>query len=553
MSASETAPGSARTAHVDTFARDHLPPRQDWPTIDLSGVPGGAYPARLNCAAELLDKHIAAGHGDAPAIHFEGQTTTYRELLEQANRIARVLVEDLGLVSGSRVLLRGPNNPELAACFLAVPKAGGIAVGTMPLLRARELRYILDKARIDVALCDGRLADELTAALEDHPTPVSTVLFNAAGADSLTGLAANRPSAWDNVHTAAEDVALIAFTSGTTGQPKGAMHSHRDVLAACDTYSRQVLRPTPEDVVCGTPPLAFTFGLGGQLVFPLHAGASVALFERPSPEALLQVIQDHRATICFTAPTMYRALVDLLPQYDVSSLRKCVSAGETLPLPTFEAWRAATGLEIMDGIGSTEMFHIFIGSPLGEIRPGATGRVVPGYRAMVVDEALREVPPNTVGRLAVQGPTGCKYLDDPERQRAYVQDGWNLTGDAYAMDEDGYFWFQARADDMIVSAGYNISGPEVEAVLLDHPKVRECGVVAAPDSARGSIVKAIVILRDPADAVEDTVRELQEFVKAEIAPYKYPRAIEFVESLPRTETGKLQRFKLREAQLERGG
>ena len=544
-----------RTAHVDTFARDHLPPRSDWPTFDLSGVPELSYPPRLNCTAELLDKHVAAGHGDRPALHFEGKTQTCRELLEDANRIARVLTEDLGLVPGHRVLLRGPNTPKMVACWFGVLKAGGIVVATMPQLRARELRYILNKAQINLALCDGRLADELAEALDrgDGARDVPLALFDVQASGSLEARMAGKSPAWDNVDTAAEDVALIAFTSGTTGQPKGAMHVHRDILATCDTYSRYVLRPTPDDVVCGTPPLAFTFGLGALLLFPMHAGASTVLIERPSPEALLQTIQDARATICFTAPTMYRALLELVPGYDLSSLQKCVSAGETLPLPTFEAWREATGLEIMDGIGSTEMLHIFIGSPLGEIRPGSTGKVVPGYRARVVDDNLEDVPPGTIGRLAVQGPTGCRYLDDPERQRVYVQDGWNLTGDAYVQDEDGYFWYQARTDDMIISAGYNISGPEVEAVLLDHPKVRECGVIAAPDAERGFIVKAVVVLRNPADASQATVEELQTWVKSEIASYKYPRAIEFVEALPRTETGKLQRFKLRQLELERAG
>ena len=546
---------SERTAHVDTFARDHLPPISDWPTMDLSGVPELRYPPRLNCAAELLDRHVAEGRGDAPALHFEGRTQTYRELLDEANRIARVLTEDLGLVPGNRVLLRGPNNPKMVACWFGILKAGGIVVATMPLLRARELRYILDKARINLALCDGRMVDELTAAMNrgDGAATVPLARFNAEGPESLEARMADKPAGWDNVDTAAEDVALIAFTSGTTGQPKGAMHFHRDVLATCDTYSRYVLRPEASDVFCATPPLAFTYGLGALLMFPMHVGASVALFERPSPETLLQTVRDARATVCFTAPTMYRAMLELVSSYDLSSLKKCVSAGETLPLPTFEAWREATGLEIMDGIGSTEMLHIFIGSPLGEIRPGSTGKVVPGYRARVVDDNLDEVPRGTIGRLAVQGPTGCKYLDDPERQRSYVQNGWNLTGDAYTQDADGYFWYQARADDMIISAGYNISGPEVEAVLLDHPKVRECGVVASPDAERGFIVKAFVVPRDPADANEATVRELQDWVKSEIAPYKYPRVIEFVETLPRTETGKLQRFKLRQLELERAG
>ena len=547
---------SERTAHVDTFARDHLPPRSDWPTLDFSGLPELSYPARLNCAAELLDTMVEGGHGDSPAVRFEGSVLTYRDLLAEANRIAHVLVDDLGVVPGNRVLLRGTNHPTMVAAWLAVLKAGGIVVATMPLLRARELGYTIQKARIDAAVCDARLDQELIAAAERTPggrdgRQLPVVYFNTDRPDSLQAKMAAKPATFENVDTAADDVALIAFTSGTTGPAKGAMHFHRDVLAVCDTFPTYVLKPTAADVFCGTPPLAFTYGLGGLLLFPMRVGASTVMIEKPSPEALLQAIQDDRATICFTAPTMFRAMLDHIGRYDISSLRECVSAGETLPLPTFDAWLKATGIRIIDGIGATEMLHIFIGSARDEIRPGATGKVVPGYEARVIDEAGNPAPTGEIGRLAVRGPTGCRYLDDPERQRAYVQDGWNLTGDAYKQDEDGYFWYQARADDMIISAGYNISGPEVESVLLDHPKVHECGVVASPDPRRGFIVKAFVVLRHPTDATQATLEELQNFVKAEIAPYKYPRSIEFVETLPRTETGKLQRFKLRQVELEK--
>ena len=539
------------TAHVDTFARDNLPPQELWPLLDLSGLPELAYPPGLNCAVELLDRMAEGAGGDRPAIHFEGNVTTYRQLLEQANRIAHVLVEDLRVVPGNRVLLRGTNHPTMVACWFAVLKAGAIAVTTMPLLRARELSYILEKAGVNVALCDDELWDELEAALERvSDTRIRLLYFKSRRADQLEACMASRSPTFDNVETAADDVALIAFTSGTTGQAKGAMHFHRDVLAICDTFSKHVLKPEADDVFCGTPPLAFTYGLGGLLTFPFRVGASTIMLEKPSPDALLQAIQDYRATVCFTAPVMYRALLGLVDGYDLSSLKQCVSAGETLPLPTFEAWHEKTGLKIVDGLGATELLHIFISAAGDQIRPGATGVVVPGYRAKIVDDELREVPPGTVGKLAVQGPTGCRYLADPERQRSYVRDGWNLTGDAYLMDQDGYFWYQARADDMIISAGYNIAGPEVEAVLLDHPKVLECGVVGSPDPERGTVVKAFVVLRDRADASEATIHELQEFVKQEIAPYKYPRKIEFVPSLPRTETGKLQRYRLREMEIE---
>ena len=534
---------AAPTAHADTFARDHLPPRELWPEIDLSGVPTLARRARINAAAELLDARVAAGDGDRPALVFPGGRWTYAELLENANRIAGVLRGELGLVPGNRVLLRGFNSPMMAAAWFGVLKAGGIVVATMPLLRSREIAALLDRARIRFALCDARLMEEMPA---HAPSLERTVVFGAAGDESLEARMARQPAAFANVETSAEDVALLAFTSGTTGQPKGAMHFHRDLLAAADTFSAHVLRPGPDDLFCGSPPLAFTYGLGGYLIFPMRVGAATLLLEQATPPQLLQGIQDYRATVVFTAPTAYRAMSPLAKDHDLSSLKKCVSAGETLPLATFEAWREATGLRIIDGIGSTEMLHIFISAADDDIRPGSTGRPVPGYSATLLGDDGQPVAPGELGRLAVRGPTGCRYLDDDERQRKYVENGWNITGDAYRMDEDGYFWFQARNDDMIISSGYNIAGPEVENALLEHPSVLECACVAAPDEERGHVVKAFVVLRDGCAPGDDTARALQEFVKRQIAPYKYPRRVEFVESLPRTATGKLQRFRLRE-------
>jgi 2-aminobenzoate-CoA ligase len=531
------------TAHIDTFARDNLPPRQLWPQIDTSMLP---YPRQLNCAAELLDLNVDQNGAHTAFVH-PGGRWSYRELLAAANRIAHVLVDDFGLEPGQRVLLRGPNNPMLAACWFAVLKAGGIVVCTMPLLRARELTAIIDKARVNLAISDARIAAELEAAAVSSGTPVVRFDNGAAAPGSLDARMHRRPEHFDNAATADDDVAIIAFTSGTTGTAKGTVHFHRDILAVCDTFSHHVLRPEPDDVFCGSPPLAFTFGLGGLVLFPMRIGASAVLLEQASPPLLLDGIRRHGATICFTAPTAYRAMLQHGATEGVGSLRKCVSAGETLPVATFDAWRAATGISIIDGIGATEMLHIFISAAETDIRPGSTGRVVPGYSACVLDDAGNEVPRGTIGRLAVRGPTGCRYLDDPERQRAYVQHGWNITGDAYIQDDDGYFWYQARTDDMIISGGYNISGPEVENVLLEHPLVQECAVVAAADAERGNVVKAFVVLRDAAAATDATARELQDFVKAEIAPYKYPRVIEFIDVLPRTETGKLQRFRLREA------
>ncbi|MCL4682548.1 MAG: AMP-binding protein [Rhodocyclaceae bacterium] len=536
------------TAHLDTFARDNLPPRSQWPQL-IFGRPELQYPERLNCAAELLDRMVAAGHGERPALWapVDGRPVhcTYRQLLARANRIARALVEDLGLVPGNRVLLRGPNNPMMAACWLGIVKAGGIVVATMPLLRAKELTQIAVKARCSLALCDGRLLEEMELARPDCPDLRRIVAFNDGGAGSLESMLEGKPDSFDNVDSAADDVALIAFTSGTTGQPKGTLHFHRDVLAMCDAFPRSVLKPGPDDVFCGTPPLAFTFGLGGMLCFPLRFGASTVLVEKLMPDTLLQTIRDFKATICFTAPTFWRLMAPLAERDGIGGLKKCVSAGEALPDATRQLWKQASGIEIIDGIGATEMIHIFISSPPEKIRRGAIGQVVPGYHARIVDADGNPLPPGKVGRLAVQGPTGCRYLADP-RQSQYVQDGWNLTGDAFSMDADGYFFYQARTDDMIISAGYNIAGPEVESALLAHPAVAECGVVGVPDPERGQVVKAVVVLREGHTPGEALARELQDFVKRTIAPYKYPRAVEFVDALPRTETGKLQRFRLRQ-------
>ena len=539
------------SAHVDSFARDHLPPRDQWPAMDFDSLPElRAYPKRMNCATELLDKQ-AVRFGDRPVVHYNDATWTYRQLLETSNRIARVLVEDLGVKPGHRVLLRAPNNPMYVACWFAVMKAGAVAVATMPLLRWRELTYMADKAEIALALCDGRLRDELETTLTKSHHLKRAVYFYTEGPDSLEARMASKPATFANVDTAWDDVCLIAFTSGTTGSPKGCMHFHRDILAICDTFNRYVLQPGPSDIFTGSPPIAFTFGLGALVTFPMHAGASTLLVEQYTPELTLQMIEKKKVTVLFTAPTAYRAMIDLVPKYQLGSLKKCVSAGEALPKATWEGWHKATGIRIIDGLGSTEMLHIFVASAGDDIRSGATGKAIPGYRAKVVDDLGREAPPDTVGRLAVQGPTGCRYLDNPERQAAYVQDGWNFTGDAYLRDADGYFWYQARTDDMIISAGYNISGPEVESVLLTHPKVLECAVVGAPDEARGMVVTAFVVLRDKAQATPQTAKELQDFVKAEIAPYKYPRRVEFVDGLPRTQTGKLQRFALRQQEQER--
>ena len=537
-----------RSGHIDTFARDNLPPQDQWPEF-LFTLPELQYPERLNCVTEFVDKWVTSGQGDRIAIISPTETLTYAQLAERINRIANVLTRDLGFVSGNRVLLRSANNPMMIATYLAVMKAGGVTIATMPLLRAKELSYTVKKAKIKLALCDKKLADELEKTKPLAPELERVVYWGDGELEALM----NKPGyeTFTACDTSSDDVCLIAFTSGTTGEPKGTMHFHRDMLAPCDSYGKYVLQASPDDRFIGSAPLAFTFGLGGHVLFPFRIGASTIQLEKLTPDELLPAIEQYKATVVFTAPTAYRAVTPHVDKFDISSLRICVSAGETLPKITFDAWKKAAGLTILDGIGGTEMMHIFISSAGDEVRPGAIGKVVPGYVARIVDENMQTLPPGVPGKLAVQGPTGCRYLDDP-RQANYVRDGWNLPGDTFVMDADGYYFYQARSDDMIVSAGYNIAGPEVEAALMQHEAVAECGVVGAPDDGRGQVVAAYVVLR-PGFQGDDAMRvTLQEHVKRQIAPYKYPRRIHFVDALPRTETGKLQRFRLRQMAEQNG-
>ena len=528
------------SAHVDTFCRDRLPPIEQWPEF-LFELPELIYPDRLNCARVLLDDSVERWGADRRCLLTPTERWTYGELQQRVNRIAQVLTGDLGLVPGNRVLLRGPNNPWLVACWLAVLKAGGVVVTTMPLLRASELSELQEISAPVVALCDHRFLDELTGT---RMVGVRIIAYGGTGPDDLAARCEGKDGRFTAVDTAADDVALIAFTSGTTGRPKATLHFHRDVLANADTFSRHIVRPEPDDLFAGTPPLAFTFGLGGLVVFPLRVGASSLLLEQVTPEQLAAAVAEYGVTVLFTAPTAYRAILaaGLAPR--LAGLRRCVSAGESLPAAVWTAFRDATGLRLIDGIGGTEMLHVFISAADGDIRPGATGRPVPGYRATVIDESGDPVPDGTPGLLAVKGPTGCRYLDD-DRQASYVRGGWNVTGDTFVRDQDGYFWYQARSDDMIVSSGYNIAGPEVEQVLIAHPDVLDCAVVGAPDERRGMIVKAYVVLREGVPGGDGTVKSLQQYVKQAIAPYKYPRAVEFVPSLPRNASGKLQRVELR--------
>ncbi|WP_137890987.1 AMP-binding protein [Ramlibacter sp. 2FC] len=532
-------------AQVDRFVHDRLPPKAQWPELRYE-LPETRLPEQLNLVEQLLDRAGERGWADRPLLRSPRVTFSYAQTRERVDRIAQLLTEDLGLVPGNRVLLRGGNSIGMALAWLAVVKAGGIAIATMPLLRAGELGDIIAKAQPALAICDAQLLDELEQAQAAHPVLRRILRFNAPGdPQDLGALCAAKSGQFSACPTAADDIALLAFTSGTTGKPKAAVHTHRDVLAACEAWPRHVLQAEPSDIVIGSPPLAFTFGLGGLLLFPMRAGASVCFPDIAyTPEAMVRLINEVGATICYTAPTFYRQMAPFAKALGLPTLRRCVSAGEGLPDATRQLWKEATGIEMTDGIGATEMFHIFISSAGDQVRRGAIGKVVPGYQAKVVDEEGRELPRGSVGRLAVIGPTGCKYLQD-ERQTQYVRDGWNYPGDAFIEDADGYFFYQARADDMIITAGYNVGGPEVEDALLKHPAVAECAVIGKPDETRGMIVKAFCVLKPGQTGDAAMVRTLQDHVKATIAPFKYPREIAFVASLPRTETGKLQRFKLR--------
>jgi 2-aminobenzoate-CoA ligase len=533
------------SAHRDTFSRDHLPPLDQWPQINSHQY---AYPERLNVAVELTDNMVTRGFGDHIALIGNGRQRTYKELTDWSNRLAHALVDEYGVVPGNRVLIRAANNPALVACWLAATKVGAVVVNTMPMLRAVDLHKIINKAQVHLALCDTRLLDELQQCLPDSAFLQRIVSFDGtANFDAeLDKVALNKPVHFDAVATSGDDVALLGFTSGTTGQPKATMHFHRDILAIADGYAREILQVQPSDVFVGSPPLAFTFGLGGLAVFPLRFGATATLLEKANPAEMIRIIETYQATVCFTAPTAYRAMLEAMDAgADLSSLRVAVSAGETLPAPVFEAWQKKTGKPMLDGIGATEMLHIFLSNRLHDAKPACTGKPVTGYEVKVVDDHMQEVPRNTVGKLAVRGPTGCRYLAD-DRQAKYVRDGWNLTGDAFSQDEQGYFHFAARTDDMIVSSGYNIAGPEVEACLLGHEAVAECGVIGTPSQERGQLVSAFVVLKEGFSASTQLAKSLQDYVKDTIAPYKYPRQLTFIDALPKTETGKVQRYRLKD-------
>ena len=533
------------SSHIDTFSRDGLPPQDQWPDFLLEGFD---YPEHLNAGVELTDSMVRKGFGDHTALIGNGRQRTYKELTDWTNKLAYALVDDLGVKPGNRVLIRSANNPAMVACWLAATKVGAVVVNTMPMLRSGELADIVDKAEISHALCDTRLMDEMASCAKKSKFLRTVVGFDGTSNHDaeLDLLALQKPVRYEAVNTGRDDVALLGFTSGTTGAPKATMHFHRDLLIIADGFGREVLNVTPEDVFVGSPPLAFTFGLGGLAVFPLRFGATATLLENASPPNMIEIIEKHKATVCFTAPTAYRVMLNAMDDgADLSSLRAAVSAGETLPAPIYNEWQAKTGKPMLDGIGATEMLHIFVTNRFEDARPACTGKPVTGYEARVVDEDMQDVPDGETGKLAVRGPTGCRYLNDT-RQSGYVRDGWNITGDSFVRDANGYFHFAARNDDMIISSGYNIAGPEVEAALLSHPAVSECAVVGTPDPERGFIVEAHVVLTETTDASDATRKSLQDHVKAMIAPYKYPRSVRFHHALPKTATGKIQRFVLRE-------
>ena len=539
------------TAHIDSFARDNLPPESQQPDFLLDRFD---YPEHLNAAHELTDAMVERGFGDNTALIGNGRQRTYKELADWTNRLAHVLVDEIGVKPGNRVMIRSANNPAMVACWLAATKVGAVVINTMPMLRAGELSKYVDKAEVEFALCDARLMDEMEACAAQNATLKRVVGFDGTSNHDaeLDGMALEKPVRFDCVQTGRDDVALLGFTSGSTGEPKATMHFQRDLLIIADGYAKEILDVGPEDVFVGSPPLAFTFGLGGLAIFPLRFGATATLLEQATPPNMIEIIQKYKATVSFTAPTAYRVMLNAMEEgADLSSLRAAVSAGETLPKPIYEAWIRKTGKPMLDGIGATEMLHIFISNRFDDHQPACTGKPVTGYEAKVVDDEGNEVADGEIGRLAVRGPTGCRYLKG-DRQSKYILDGWNITGDRFTRDKDGYFRFAARNDDMIVSSGYNIAGPEVEAALLAHEAVNECGVIGVPDEARGHIVQAHIVVANGIDETDDLCKTLQDHVKATIAPYKYPRSIVFRKDLPKTATGKIQRFQLRDNEGENG-
>lgn len=542
------------TAHIDTYIRDNMPPEELWPEMDYSVLPElAAYPARLNAATELLDRTIETFGADRPAVVFGEVTWSYGGLLATANRIANVLVEDYGMVPGERVILRSSNHPMLIAAWYAVLKAGGIAISTMPVLRERELVYMINKAKVQIAISEASLAKDIEGAQQKTETLRDILYFGDDRVDGLEKRMTTKSADFADIDTAADDPAIIGFTSGSTGTPKGTIHFHRDILAVADTFIKQVVKIQPDDIVCGSPQIAFLYGLCAYMPDTMRFGASVVVVERGTPEVLLETIEKNKATVCFSTPSGYKLMLDVIDKYDTSSLRLCIAGGEPLAPAVFHGWEKKTGVRIINGLGISELLHIFISAAGDDIRPGLIGKAVTGFQVRVVDDAFNDVKSGQIGQMIVKGPNGCRYLDDIDRQKAYIRDGWNLSGDLCRWEEGGYIAYEARTDDMILTGGYNVSGLEVEAVLLEHESVRECAVVGIPDRDRGQIVKAFIELREGIEGNDALVAEMQDFVKSQISAFKYPRAIEFVDELPHTATGKIQRGALRQLERERAG
>jgi len=538
----DSADAIPQSPQLDRYVHDRLPPPDQWPVIlPLDTVPQHGL---LNCCQLLLDRHLVQGNADRPALFNADRVWTYGDLAARVNRIANVMAEDYAVRPGNRVLIRGENSPEAVAIWLAIERIGAVAVTTMSLLRAAELETIAEISKPVLAICHHSLLGELQLA-EQRGVHKFSILTFGEDAGTLYEAMSEKPDRCTICPTLADDISIIGFTSGTTGKPKATIHFHRDIIAICETVSRQFLRPASQDVFIGTAPLAFTFGLGGLLAFPLYSGASAVLHGRYTPGEFAAAIRKYKATICFTVPSYYQQIIRLGNPESLASLRIAVSSGEALPAPVREAFVGYAAIQLTEVLGSTEMLHAFAGSTGPQVRPGYIGPAIPGYEIAVLQDDGARAAPGEIGRFAVRGPTGCRYLADP-RQQTYVQHGWNLTGDACAMTADGYVAYHTRYDDMIISSGYNISGLEVENVLLDHPGVAECAVIGEPDEERGQVVSAYVVVKDAAADESSLTRELQDYVKSVIAPYKYPRRIVFIDRLPRNESGKIQRFRLRD-------
>ena len=508
-----------------------------------------ALPVRFNAAAHFVDRNVAEGRGASPAFLCEGQTLSYADLQALANRTGNAL-RSLGVETADRVVMICLDGPEFLGTFWGAIKIGAVPVPVNTLLRAADYRHVLHDSQARVAVVSAPLLAEAAPALRESSS--THVLVAGPHEPFLSWEAHVRPASatLDAAPTSRDDPAFWLYSSGSTGPPKGAVHLQHDMFVCAETYARQVLGIRSTDRVFSAAKLFFAYGLGNAGYFPLSVGAQSVLFApRPTPEATFEVIARYRPTLFFAVPTLYAgmlALKDAERRYDTSSLRLCVSAGEALPAEMYARWLERFGVEIIDGMGTTELLHMCLSNRPGAVRPGASGLPVPGYDATIVDEAGVPVARGEIGSLRVRGDSVmASYWNQPEKTRQTLHGEWLLTGDKYYQDEDGYFWYCGRSDDMLKVGGRWVSPVEVEATLIAHPAVLESAVVG--QEAEDGLVKAkaFVVLKEPAHASAALAAELQSFVKAKIAPYKAPRWVEFVDSLPKTATGKIQRFRLR--------